>query len=61
MKILMPPSDTTTFSYLAWAAQNKAKWVKPTQVSAIPDDGTYRYPLYLDPTNGEIVVYKETL
>ena len=61
MKSLMPPTDTTSFSYLAWAAQNKVKWVKPTQVSAIPDDGTYRYPLYLDPTNGEIVVYKEAL
>ena len=61
MKSLMPPTDTTTFSYLAWAAQDKAKWVKPTQVSAIPDDGTYKYPLYLDPASGEIVVYKETL
>ena len=61
MKSLMPPTDTTTFSYLAWAAQNKVKWVKPTQVSAIPDDGTYRYPLYLDPVTGEIVVYKETI
>lgn len=61
MKSLMPPTDTTTFSYLAWAAQNKAKWVKPTQVASIPDDGTYRYPLYLDPNTGEIVVYKEAL
>lgn len=61
MTSLMPPTDTTTFSYLAWAAQNKAKWVKPTEVATIPDDGTYKYPLYLDPATGEIVVYKEAL
>ena len=61
MTSLMPPTDTTTFSYLAWAAQDKAKWVKPNEVSTIPDDGTYRYPLYLDPSNGEIVVYKEAI
>lgn len=61
MMSLMPPTDTNSFSYLAWAAQNKAKWVKPTEVTVIPDDGTYRYPLYLDPHNGEIVVYKEAL
>ena len=61
MKSLIPPTDTTTFSYLAWAAQDKAKWVKPTQVAAIPNDGTYQYPLYLDPATGEIVVYKEAL
>ena len=61
MVSLMPPVDTSTFSYLAWAAQGKAKWVKPTEVASIPDDGTYKYPLYLDPATGEIVVYKEAL
>ena len=60
MVSLMPPTDTTTFSYLAWAAQNKAKWVKPTQVSTIPVDGDgASYPLFLDPNTGEIVVYKQ--
>ena len=61
MMSLMPPTDTNTFSYLAWAAQDKAKWVKPTQVAAIPNDGTYEYPLYLDPNTGAIVAYKRSL
>lgn len=61
MKSLMPPVDTASFSYLAWGAQDKAKWVKPTEVASIPDDGIYKYPLYLDPATGEIVVYKEAL
>lgn len=61
MKSLMPPTDTTSFSYLAWAAQDKAKWVKPTEVSTIPVKDGYRYPLYLDPNSGEIVVYKEAV
>ena len=61
MVSLLPPTDTNKFSYLAWAAQGKAMWKTPTEVSTIPDDGTYRYPLYLDPNTGEIVVYKEAL
>lgn len=61
MTSLMPPTDTTTFSYLSWAAQGKAKWTKPTQVASIPNDGTYKYPLYLDPATGEIVAVKESL
>ena len=53
MKSLMPPTDTTTFSYLAWAAQGKVKWVKPTVIAS----ATSNYaPLYLDKTTGEIVV-----
>lgn len=60
MKSLMPPTDTTSFSYLAWAAQNKAKWVKPTVVSTAPvdTDGKVWRP-YIDPTTGEIVIVKE--
>lgn len=58
---LLPPEDTTKFSYLSFAAQNKAKWVRPTVVSTIPDDGTYRYPVYMDPTTGELVVYREEI
>lgn len=55
MMSLMPPSDTTSFSYLAWAAQGKAKWVKPTEITALTDNYA---PLYLDKTTGEIVVLK---
>ena len=54
MVSLMPASDTTTFSYLAWAAQDKAKWVKPRQITALSDNYV---PLYLDKTSGEIVAY----
>lgn len=61
MMSLMPPTDTTKFAYLAWAAQDKAKWVVPTKVVTIPDDGTYRYPLYLDPDTGAIVAVKESI
>ena len=60
LQSLMAPTDTTSFSYLAWAAQGKAKWVKPTVVSTIPTDTSgAKYPLYLDPSTGEIVVYKQ--
>ena len=61
MESLMPPANTASFYYLAWAAQNKAKWVKPTIVATEPDDGTYRYPLYLDPSTGEIVAVREAV
>lgn len=62
MKSLMPPTDTTTFSYLAWAAQNKAKWVKPTIVSdtsTIQDSDNKVWRLYVDPHTYEIVIVKE--
>lgn len=55
---LMPPTDTTTFSYLAWAAQNKAKWVKPTVVSTPPVKDGKVAQLYLDENTGEIVVVR---
>lgn len=55
MVSLMPPTDTSTFSYLAWAAQGKAKWVKPRQIAAVTSD---YLPLYLDKNTGEIVVLK---
>lgn len=58
---LMPPSDTNSFSYFAWRGASKAGWTKPTQVAAIPNDGTYEYPLYLDPNSGEIVAYKRSI
>lgn len=53
---LMPPTDTSKFSYLAWAAQGKAKWVTPTEIASASDNYA---PLYLDKTTGEIVVLKE--
>lgn len=60
MKSLMPPTDTTTFSYLAWAAQNKAKWVKPTVVSTAPVDSDGKaWRVYVDPNTYEFVIKKE--
>ena len=58
MASLMPPTDTTTFSYLAWAAQNKAKWVKPTVVSTPPVKDGKVAQLYLDENTGEIVIVR---
>lgn len=55
---LMPPTDTTTFSYLAWAAQNKIKWVKPTVVSTPPVKDGKVAQLYLDENTGEIVIVR---
>lgn len=61
LESLLPPTTTSKFSYLAWGAQGKVKWVTPTEVSTVPNDGTYKYPLYLDPNTKEIVVVKEAL
>lgn len=61
VRSLAPPANTNQFYYLAWAKQDKAKWVKVKTVSTAPNDGTYKYPLYLDPTSGEIVAVKENV
>ena len=53
---LMPPTDTTSFSYLAWAAQGKVQWTKPTTITALSSNYA---PLYIDKTTGEIVIYEE--
>ena len=58
MRSLMPPTDTTTFSYLAWAAQDKIKWVKPTTISSASEDYA---PLYIDKNTGEIVMVEEEI
>lgn len=58
---LMPPTDTTKFSYIAWAGANKVKYVTPTVVASIPNDGTYEYPVYMDPATGELVVYRRSI
>lgn len=60
VKSLMPPANSNQFYYLTWAAQNKASWKQPTEVSAIPVDSEgYSYQLYIDPTTKELVVYKK--
>lgn len=59
MKSLIPPTDTASFSYLAWAAQDKAKWVKPTIVSTPPVRDNKVTRLYLDENTGEIVAVRE--
>ena len=59
MMSLMPPTDSNTFSYMAWGAQDKAKWVKPTIVSTPPTDGDGKvWRLYVDPNSYEIVIVK---
>ena len=58
---LMPPTDTTKFSYLAWAAADKVRYVTPTVVASIPNDGAYEYPVYMDPATGELVVYRRSI
>ncbi len=58
---LMPPVDSSKFSYLTWAAQDKAVWRNIREAAVVPNDGTYKYTLYLDPNNGEIVYVKEAL
>lgn len=59
MASLMPPTDTTKFSYLAWAAQDKAMWKTPTIVSTPPVKDGYRTRLWLDENTGEIVATRE--
>lgn len=60
MMSLMPPTDTTTFSLLAWAAQDKAKWVKPTIASSAPVDANGKvWRLYVDPSTYELLIVKE--
>ena len=56
---LMPPTDTSTFSYLAWRAQDKAGWVKPTVVATPPVKDGKVAQLYLDENTGEIVVVRK--
>lgn len=51
---LMPPTDTASFSYMAWRGANKIGWAKPTQIAALSSNYV---PLYLDKTTGEIVAY----
>lgn len=59
MMSLMPPTDASSFSYLAWGAQGKAGWRKISQVAAAPQDSDGKvYRLYLDPNSGEIVAVK---
>ena len=59
LESLMPPTDASTFSYLAWAAQGKAKWVKPTIAATPPVKDGKITRLYLDENTGEIVGVRE--
>lgn len=60
MQTLLPPTDANKFSYLTWAAQNKAKWTTPTVVATPPlDSDNKAWRLYLDPNTLELVVVKE--
>ena len=58
---LRPPADSTKFFYLSFTPQDKAKWVTPSIAAAIPNDGTYEYPVYLDPTTKELVVVPRSI
>lgn len=58
---LMPPTDTTTFSILTWAGQDKAVWKKPTIASTAPVDSDGKvWRLYVDPSTYELVLVKES-
>lgn len=59
LESLMPPTSASSFSYLAWAAAGKAKWVKPTIVSNPPVKDGKITRLYLDENTGEIVGVRE--
>lgn len=57
---LMPPTDTSTFSYLSWAGAGKTKWSKPTVAATAPTDTNGKvWRVYVDPSTGELVVVKE--
>lgn len=58
MKSLMPPTDTSTFSYLAWAGASKATWKKPSVVATPPVKDGKVAQLYLDENTGEIVIVR---
>lgn len=58
MKSLMPPTDTASFSYLAWAGADKAKYVKPSVVATPPVKDGKVAQLYLDENTGEIVIVR---
>lgn len=61
MTSLMPPTDTTKFSYLTWAAQDKVMWKTPTVVSTAPTDSDgNKWKLYVDPSTYELVIVKES-
>ena len=60
MTSLMPPTDTTTFSYLTWAAGSKAQWKKPNIAASAPVDSDGKvWRLYVDPTSYELTIVKE--
>lgn len=57
---LQVPEETNRFSYLAWQAGDKIKWHTPTVVADLPtDSGGNAWRVYMDPNNGELIIYKE--
>lgn len=61
LESLAPPANSNKFSYLAWAGADKMKYVTPREAASIPNDGTYEYPVYLDPDTRELVVVKRSI
>lgn len=60
MSSLMPPTDSNSFSYLAWAGADKASWKKPSVVATPPLDADGKvWRLYVDPNTYELVISKE--
>lgn len=57
VKSLMPPANSTKFSYLAWAGNDKAKWTTITPVLSAPTDPETGkvWQVYVDPTSGALV------
>ena len=62
VKSLAPPTDTTKYRYLAWAAGDKAKWTRPSTATSAPrdpNDPNKVWRVYMDPNTEELVVVKE--
>lgn len=58
MSSLMPPTDTTSYSYLAWRGADKAGWTRPAIVAAPPVKDGKVCELYLDENTGAIVAVR---
>lgn len=59
LQSLMPPTDTTKFNFLTWAAQGKAKWTTPTIAATPPLDANEKaWRLYVDPDTYALVIVK---
>lgn len=60
IKSLAPPTATNKFRYLAWAAENKASWTRPSTATTAPQDSDNKvWRVYMDPNTEELIVVKE--